>query len=68
MTKLKVQTNPGRPNWDLCFTRIRDENRGGGGSGGGGGTTVFYCGNPQLGKVLRRKAEDFGFNFRKEVF
>ncbi len=29
---------------------------------------MFYCGNPHLGKILRRKCEEFGFDFRKEVF
>lgn len=33
-----------------------------------GPITVFYCGNPHLGKILRRKCEEFGFDFRKEVF
>jgi ferredoxin-NADP reductase len=33
-----------------------------------GQVTVFYCGNPQLGEAVRKKAEKFGFQFRKEVF
>ena len=25
LTKLRVKTNPGRPNWDLNFTKLRDQ-------------------------------------------
>lgn len=60
MTKLKVRTNAGRPNWSRVFPRLRDEDR--------GKVTVFYCGNPKLARVLRARCEDFGFGFRKESF
>jgi hypothetical protein len=30
--------------------------------------TVFYCGNRIVAKILREKCEEYGFNFRKEVF
>ncbi len=60
MTKLKVRTNAGRPNWQRVFSQLRDAGR--------GKVTVFYCGNPQLGKALRRMCGDFGFRFRKENF
>ena len=59
-TGLKTKTHAGRPNWEKAFQKIRDENH--------GVVTVFYCGNPHLAKILRRKCENFGFNFRKEVF
>ncbi len=60
MTKLKVRTKAGRPNWHRAFSRLRDSGR--------GRVTVFYCGNPGLGKVLRARCHDFGFGFRKENF
>ena len=60
MTGLKTKTHAGRPNWEKAFQKIRDENH--------GVVTVFYCGNPHLAKILRRKCENYGFNFRKEVF
>ncbi len=60
LTKLRVRTNPGRPDWDQCLKRISRE--------GHGEVTVFYCGNPQLARVLRRKCGEYGFGFRKEVF
>ena len=30
--------------------------------------TVFFCGNPTLAKMLKKKCDEFGFTFRKEVF
>ena len=42
------------------FTQIKEQRK--------GRITVFYCGNPILAKVLRKKCDEFGFNFRKEVF
>jgi len=60
MTKLRVRTNAGRPNWERVFNQLRDAQR--------GRVTVFYCGAPNLAKVLRSKCEEFGFNFRKETF
>ena len=60
VTGLKSRTNAGRPNWNKVFTKIKQERK--------GQVTVFYCGNPALGKVLRAKAEEFGFKYRKEVF
>ena len=59
-TGLKTKTQAGRPNWEKAFQKIRDENH--------GKVTVFYCGNPFLAKTLKTKCEDYGFNFRKEVF
>ena len=60
VTGLKARTNAGRPNWDKVFTNLRQERK--------GQVTVFYCGNPMLATTLRYKCEEFGFNFRKEVF
>ena len=60
ITGLKSRMNAGRPNWNKVFTKIKQERK--------GQVTVFYCGNPGLGKALRSKCEEFGFKFRKEVF
>ena len=60
MTGLKARTNAGRPNWDKIFQKLQDERK--------GKVTVFYCGNQFLAKTLRAKCEEYGFNFRKEVF
>ena len=60
VTGLKSRTNAGRPNWNKVFSQLREERK--------GEITVFYCGNPALAKTLRLKCEEFGFNFRKEVF
>ena len=60
VTGLKSRTIAGRPNWNKVFTQIREQRK--------GRITVFYCGNPILAKVLRKKCDEFGFNFRKEVF
>ncbi|XP_040567795.1 NADPH oxidase 5 [Lepeophtheirus salmonis] len=60
VTGLKAKTNAGRPYWNRVFSQLRDQKK--------GKITVFYCGNPTLAKILREKCEEFGFNFRKEVF
>ena len=60
LTGLKSKTNAGRPNWDKAFQKLRDENK--------GIITVFYCGNQALARILQAKCEQYGFNFRKEVF
>ncbi|XP_052870850.1 NADPH oxidase 5-like, partial [Anopheles cruzii] len=60
ITGLKTRTNAGRPNWDKVFKQIQDQKK--------GKVTVFYCGPPQLAKTLRYKCDQFGFQFRKEVF
>ena len=60
MTGLKARTNAGRPNWDKIFQKLQDERK--------GKITVFYCGNPAVAHILREKCEEYGFNFRKEVF
>ncbi|CAK1547572.1 unnamed protein product [Leptosia nina] len=60
ITGLKTRTNAGRPNWDKMFQRIQEQRK--------GKVTVFYCGPPQLARVLRVKCDQFDFDFRKEVF
>ncbi|XP_031835083.2 NADPH oxidase [Nomia melanderi] len=60
ITGLKTRTNAGRPNWDKVFKQLKDKKK--------GKVTVFYCGPPQLAKILRYKCGQFGFHFRKESF
>ncbi|XP_058791385.1 NADPH oxidase 5 isoform X2 [Phymastichus coffea] len=60
ITGLKTRTNAGRPNWDKVFKQLQLQKK--------GKVTVFYCGPPQLGRILRYKCDQFGFNFRKESF
>ncbi|KAK0086854.1 hypothetical protein PV325_002416 [Microctonus aethiopoides] len=60
ITGLKTRTNAGRPNWDKVFKQLEDQKK--------GKITVFYCGPPQLGRILRYKCDQFGFRFRKESF
>ncbi|XP_046447189.1 NADPH oxidase 5-like [Daphnia pulex] len=60
VTGLKTRTNAGRPNWDKIFQKLVDEDK--------GKVTVFYCGPPQLAKELRKKCNEFGFGFSKEIF
>ena len=60
MTGLKSKTNAGRPNWDKIFQKLQDERK--------GKITVFYCGNPAVASILRTKCEQYGFDFKKEVF
>ncbi|XP_050305865.1 NADPH oxidase 5 [Anthonomus grandis grandis] len=60
ITGLKTRTNAGRPNWDKVFKQISDQKK--------GKVTVFYCGPPQLGRILRVKCDQYGFIFRKESF
>ncbi|XP_018332506.1 NADPH oxidase 5 [Agrilus planipennis] len=60
ITGLKTRTNAGRPNWDKVLKQISDQKK--------GKVTVFYCGPPQLGRILRVKCDQFGFSFRKETF
>ncbi|KAJ0171651.1 hypothetical protein K1T71_012414 [Dendrolimus kikuchii] len=60
ITGLKTRTIAGRPNWDKVFKRLQEQNK--------GKVTVFYCGPPQLARILKLKCNQFGFIFRKEVF
>ncbi|CAL1686702.1 unnamed protein product [Lasius platythorax] len=60
ITGLKTRTNAGRPNWDKVFKQLQDKKK--------GKITVFYCGPPQLARILRYKCDQFGFCFKKESF
>lgn len=60
ITGLKTRTNAGRPNWDKVFKQLVAQRK--------GKLTVFYCGPPQLGRILRVKCDQYGIAFRKEVF
>ncbi|CAH1983350.1 unnamed protein product [Acanthoscelides obtectus] len=60
ITGLKTRTNAGRPNWDKVFKQIADQKK--------GKVTIFFCGPPNLARILRVKSDQYGFNFRKEVF
>jgi len=60
VTGLKSRTIAGRPNWNKVFTQVREQRK--------GRVTVFYCGNPSLAKIVRKKCNEFKFIFRKEVF
>lgn len=60
ITGLKTRTNAGRPNWDKVFKELQTQKK--------GKITVFFCGSPQLGKILKLKCDEFGFDYRKENF
>ena len=60
VTGLKSRTHAGRPNWNRVFTQLREEKK--------GKVTVFYCGNPLAGRIIKEHCRKFDFNFRKEVF
>ena len=60
VTGLKSRTHAGRPNWNKVFTKLKDQNK--------GEITVFYCGNPVAGSIIRDHCRKFDFKFRKEVF
>ena len=60
ITGLKTRTNAGRPNWDEVFQQLQVQKK--------GKITVFFCGSPQLGKILKLKCDEFGFEYMKENF
>ncbi|CAM1325380.1 NOX5 (predicted) [Pycnogonum litorale] len=60
ITGLKTRTKPGRPDWDNVLKDIARKRK--------GKVTVFFCGSPQLGRIIRKKCNRFGFNFKKEKF
>ena len=60
ITGLKTRTNAGRPNWDKVFKSIHEQKK--------GRVTVFFCGSPQLGKILKKKCDEYKFDYRKENF
>ena len=57
---MKTKTNAGRPDWHKVFSQLKEENR--------GTVTVFYCGNQSLAPTLKKKCDEFGFHFKKEIF
>lgn len=60
VTGLRTRTRAGRPNWDEFFRKIQDQKK--------GKVGVFFCGRPQLARLLHRQCDSFGFKFRKEIF
>ena len=60
VTGLRARTKAGRPNWDKIFKNLKEQKK--------GDITVFYCGNPALADILKKKCDEFGFTYRKEVF
>ncbi|CAB0028562.1 unnamed protein product [Trichogramma brassicae] len=60
ITGLKTRSKTGRPDWDEVFQELKNKQK--------GKITVFYCGPPQLGRILRKRCEKVGFGFRKESF
>jgi len=60
ITGLKTRTQPGRPNWDKFFSEIKKQKK--------GKVTVFYCGNPEMGRILQQFANKYEFCFKKENF
>ncbi|XP_033625250.1 NADPH oxidase 5-like [Asterias rubens] len=60
LTGLKTKLQAGRPDWEKLFTKIKSENR--------GKVSVFFCGAPALGSVIKSQCNTFGFKFHKESF
>ena len=60
ITGLKTRTNPGRPDWDCFFREMANQRK--------GRVTVFFCGPPQLGRIIQSHCIPFGFAFKKEIF
>ena len=60
ITGLTTRTKAGRPDWDKVMKEISDQER--------GKVSIFYCGPPQLGKVLKTKCDEFRFNYTEENF
>ncbi|NWW26473.1 NOX5 oxidase, partial [Falcunculus frontatus] len=60
ITGLRTRTQPGRPDWAKVFGKVAAERR--------GKVRVFFCGSPELARVIRRHCRSFGFRFSKENF
>ncbi|XP_052694613.1 NADPH oxidase 5-like isoform X2 [Crassostrea angulata] len=60
ITGLKTRTQAGRPNWNQIFDKISKEKK--------GKVKVFFCGAPQLGKIIKSTCMKYKFNFSKENF
>lgn len=57
---LKQRTHYGRPNWDIVMQSLIRRQC--------GKITVFYCGLPSLANVLSNKCNEYGLQFKKEIF
>jgi NADPH oxidase len=66
VTRLRSQTNYGRPNWDKEFVDISKKHK-------GAKVGVFYCGNKTLATVLHNSCNQFSgtngvkFSYTKET-
>ncbi|XP_048749074.2 NADPH oxidase 5-like isoform X2 [Ostrea edulis] len=60
ITGLQTRTQAGRPNWNQIFQKIVDEKK--------GKVKVFFCGAPQLGKMIKNTCMKYKFKFSKENF
>lgn len=60
ITGLKTRTQAGRPNWNQILDKISKEKK--------GKVKVFFCGAPQLGKIIKSTCMKYKFNFSKENF
>ncbi|XP_030852380.1 NADPH oxidase 5 isoform X2 [Strongylocentrotus purpuratus] len=60
ITGLMTRTQPGRPNWEEVFQNLKRQEK--------GRITVFFCGSPALGKIIRTKCLKYQMDFRKENF
>ena len=61
-TELKdgLTWHKGRPDWNKFFKQMSDRKK--------GRITVFFCGRNDLARSLKLVCNQFGFQFRKEVF
>jgi len=57
---LKQRTHFGRPNWDILLQQMIRKQQ--------GKISVFFCGPPNLGTVLRKKCKDYNLQFKQENF
>lgn len=61
ITGLKQQIQPGRPQWDDIFFKLRQQHQ-------DQQVDVYYCGPRGLSGTLRRQSYKYGFSYRKENF
>ena len=60
ITRLITKTKPGRPDWNSFFQQMSNQMK--------GPVTVFFCGPPKMGSIIRSHCIPFGFDFKKEIF
>ncbi|XP_033624639.1 NADPH oxidase 5-like [Asterias rubens] len=60
LTGLRTKLQAGRPDWKKLFNKLKSENK--------GKVSVYFCGAPALGAVIRSHCNDFNFTFHKEKF